>query len=98
MRTLEAFADELISRGLIKSRDWLNTYLRPAFQKAFIHAAKMVHPFLYRSSNVYEMFGVDFVMDEDFNLAIIEVNASPMIIGTSSEKTKLMKNMFKDIV
>ena len=43
------------------------------------------------------MFGVDFVIDEDFNLFVIEVNASPMIIGTSKEKTKLMKKMFKDL-
>jgi len=98
MRTLEAFQTELLERGLIKDKNWLNNYLRPQFQKAFIHAAKMVHPYLYKSSNVYEMFGVDFVIDEDFNIFIIEVNASPMIIGTSSEKTKLMRIMMKDIV
>jgi len=96
MRTLEAFHQEMMETGKVTDPDWLDNYLRPQFQRAFIHAAKMVHPHLYKSSNLYEMFGVDFVIDEDFNLFVIEVNASPMIIGTSREKTKLMKKMFKD--
>jgi hypothetical protein len=98
MRTLEAFHAEMMATGKVTDPNWLDTYLRPQFQRAFIHAAKMVHPHLYKSSNLYEMFGVDFVIDEDFNLFVIEVNASPMIIGTSREKTKLMKKMFKDLV
>lgn len=95
MRTYEQFHDEMMRTGKIKDPNWLDNYLRPEFQKAFIHSAKMVHPHLYRSSNLYEMFGVDFVIDENFKLYVIEVNASPMIIGTSHEKTKLMKKMTK---
>ena len=95
MRTLEQFHQEMMDTGVVTDPNWLDNYLRPEFQKAFIHSAKMVHPQLYRSSNVYEMFGVDMVMDEKFNLKVIEVNASPMIIGTSVHKTKLMKKMMK---
>lgn len=43
------------------------------------------------------MFGVDIVVDEDFNLSIIEINASPMIIGTAIGKTKMMKKMVKGL-
>ena len=57
-----------------------------------------VHSQLFKSSNVYEMFGVDFVMDDSFKLAVIEVNASPMIIGTSKDKTALMKKLTGDII
>lgn len=98
MRTLEAFHKEMMDEGKVTDPNWLDNYLRPQFQRAFIHSAKMVHNNLYNSSNLYEMFGVDFVMDEDFNLHVIEINASPMIIGTSKEKTKLMRKMTKDIV
>lgn len=47
----------------------------------------------YKSSDVYEFFGVDIILDEEFNPYILEVNASPMIIGTVPKKTELLKNM-----
>lgn len=43
------------------------------------------------------MFGVDIIVDEDFNLFVIEINASPMIIGTAIGKTKMMKKMAKGL-
>lgn len=46
-----------------------------------------------KNPNLFEIFGVDYVIDEDFEIFVIEVNASPMQVGTSKEKTKLMKKM-----
>ncbi len=52
---------------------------------------------LYKSSNVYEMFGVDIVMDEKFNMYIIEINASPMVVGTTEKKFKMMHDMMNGL-
>ncbi len=55
------------------------------------------HTYL-RNSGVYEMFGLDFILDKDLNLWFLECNASPVMQGTSVEKelfqTTLLKDMF----
>jgi hypothetical protein len=36
-------------------------------------------------------------MDKNHDLFVVEVNASPMLVGTSHTKTKLMKKLSSDI-
>lgn len=43
------------------------------------------------------MFGVDIVMDEKFNLFIIEINASPMVVGTAVKKNEILFNMMNGL-
>lgn len=45
------------------------------------------HSYL-KDSRVFEMFGLDFLLDSKLNLWFIECNASPVIQGTSEEKAK----------
>lgn len=58
--------------------DWLNNSLRPMFKKAFIHLAMLAKPNLYKKPNIYELFGLDFMLDENLNLWFIECNPSPV--------------------
>lgn len=55
------------------------------------------HAFL-KKSNVFEMFGLDFILDDELNLWFIECNASPVFQGTSVEKeifqTRMLRDMF----
>lgn len=37
----------------------------------------------------FEFFGVDVIMDNNYDLYLMEVNSSPMIIGTNEKKTEL---------
>jgi len=39
-----------------------------------------------KQSNVYELFGLDFMLDENLNLWFLECNASPVYQGTTPEK------------
>lgn len=43
------------------------------------------------------MFGVDIILDEDYKLFIIEINASPMIVGTAEKKNKILFNLMNGI-
>jgi len=51
-----------------------------------------------KDSRVFEVFGLDFVMDDKLNLWFIESNASPVFQGTSPAKllfqTTLLRDMF----
>ena len=96
MKTLDEISEYLYNNGKVKSKKWADEYLRKQFQTAFISIGKMLQKNLYKSSDVYEMFGVDFLMDSDFKLYVLEVNASPMIIGTNKRKMDLMDKMMRD--
>ena len=43
------------------------------------------------------MFGLDFMLDDDLSLWLIEVNTSPQLIGTSPMKEKLMVETLSDL-
>lgn len=43
-----------------------------------------------KNPGVFEMFGVDLILDENFKMSIIEVNPSPMIISNLDKKTKIL--------
>ena len=87
----------LLFKGKIDNPNWLNDYLRPAFKKAFIHTVMMTEHAFLKKSNVFEMFGLDFILDEDLNLWFIECNASPVFQGTSVEKELFQTRMLKDM-
>jgi len=53
---------------------------------------------LYKNPGMFEIFGVDFILDDQMNSYIIEVNASPMQVGTSQKKTALMKSLNRGVI
>ena len=97
MKTLDDLQEYLLAEGKISDPNWLDNYLRPQFKRAFLSMAKMNEEYFYHSADVFELFGVDFVIDDNLELYIVEVNASPMIIGTATRKTDLLTNMMKGL-
>lgn len=97
MWTFEDLADYLLNTGKIKDPKWLDNYLRPSFYEAFIHIVRMSAHAFWNQSNVYELFGLDFMLDEDLNLWFIECNSSPQLIGTNEYKTKFLVKMLEDV-
>ena len=98
MRLLPSFQKYLLRKGLVKDKDWIEKVLKKKFFKSYVHLAKMVEKRLHQNPNLFEVFGVDYVIDENFDIFVVEVNASPMQVGTSKEKTRLMKKMNQGIV
>ncbi len=92
-QSMRSYEKYLISSGQIEDKNWNKNYFRKELKKSYIAAAKIIQDKLYKSSNVFEIFGFDIVMDEDFKLKIIEINASPMVIGTAKHKTRMMRRM-----
>jgi len=77
--SMERFQDYLIETGRVSDPHWLDNTFRPSVKKALIHILRATKDKLYKSSQVYELFGVDFVLDEDLNLWFIEAEHSPRI-------------------
>lgn len=51
----------------------------------------------WKGSNVFEMFGLDFMLDDNLNLWFIECNSSPQLVGTNEYKTEFLTRMLKDL-
>eukprot|EP00331_Platyophrya_macrostoma_P002944 CAMPEP_0176429350 /NCGR_PEP_ID=MMETSP0127-20121128/13665_1 /TAXON_ID=938130 /ORGANISM="Platyophrya macrostoma, Strain WH" /LENGTH=432 /DNA_ID=CAMNT_0017811151 /DNA_START=262 /DNA_END=1560 /DNA_ORIENTATION=- len=97
MWTLNQLQDYLLQAGKITDPNWLDNYLRPTFKKAYIHLVRMSRHNYFNHSSVYEMFGLDFMLDDKLGLWLIEVNGSPQLVGTSPMKERLMIETLSDM-
>jgi len=95
--SFEQLQDYLLSAKKIKDKYWLHNYLKPAFQKAFVHVARMSEKSLWKQSNVYEMFGLDFMLDTKLNLWLLECNSSPQLLEDNGKEfmTKMLEDAFE---
>jgi hypothetical protein len=75
--SLERFAEILIEEGKLKDPSWLDTYFRPTVRKKLLHLARMSYDRLTHSPSVFELFGCDLMLDEDFNIFLIEIVPNP---------------------
>lgn len=98
MWNLTRFADYLVAIEKIKSRAWLDEYLRPSFQNAMQHLVRMSQQTFYSTSTSWTLCGMDFMLDEDLNLWFIEANTSPVLEGSNKEKEIFITKMVKDML
>lgn len=97
MWNLTRFTDYLIKMGKVESRAWLDEYLRPSFQHAMQHLIRMAQHTFQPYSMSWELYGMDFMLDENLNLWFIEANCGPVLKGTNPEKEQLVGKMLRDM-
>jgi len=93
---LERFNDWINEAGIVNDPNWINNYLRPEFMKVKIHLVRMSQSGFFRKSSMYEIYGIDYVMDEDLKLWFIEANTMPLINGFTKHSTELFNQMLID--
>jgi len=92
---MDDLLEYLLSTNKITDKNWLNNYLRPAFHKAIIHLVRMGSYTFLKESNVHELHGLDFMLDENLKLWFIECNPNPLLTGVKPELiVPMLKNMF----
>lgn len=94
--SLEDFQDYLLEKQIVSDPNYLDNTLRPEFKKVMIHLLRMAQSGFFQKSSVYEVFGLDFVMDENMNLWFIEANSMPLVNGFSKGSTVLLNKMLVD--
>jgi len=93
--SFERLEKYLLESGKVTDPKWLDNYLRPALQKAFIHLIRMTGSAFWKQSNVYELFGLDFMLDENMELWYIECNPNPLLDGVM---TDMITRMLTDLM
>jgi hypothetical protein len=93
---VEKFAEHMLEIGVTEDPDWINNYLRREFMKVKIHLIRMAHKTFAKKSSLFEIYGLDYVMDEKFNLWFIEANTMPLMDGFTKHSTDLLNGMLMD--
>lgn len=94
--TFTRFHEHLMSVGKVSDPNWIDNFLRPAFRRAMIHVAQMNFKYLVKNPTIYEMFGVDFMFDDQFNLWFLECNSNPELIPTNEFKEIFFHTLVKE--
>jgi len=55
-----------------------------------VYIARMIKYALLQRSNTFELFGADFMLDDNLKLWFIESNTSPMMEATTDDRTILL--------
>ena len=67
-------------------------------KKKMLHIVRMVYDELLPHPGVFEIFGLDFLLDDTFNLWFLEANKSPAMMATTETKGTIQKRMIKDLL
>jgi len=92
--TFKELEKYLLENNITTHENWLKEELRPSIQKAFIHLIRMTKRYFWKQSNVYELFGLDFMLDDKLQLWYIECNPHPLITGVMP---KIINRMLSDM-
>jgi len=93
----EELQEYLLEAGKIDDENWLDNHLRPQFRKAMIHILKMTSGFFMKQSNIYGLYGLDFMLDDKFNLWFIEGNPNPQLMATSEFLGDLLEGLLRSL-
>ena len=63
---------------------------------SFLSVRTKMNP--HRRSNVFELFGFDFLLDEDLRIWLIEINTNPYLGTPNKEMQRLVPQMIEDLV
>ena len=67
-------------------------------KNAIICSFYAAHQEIKQRYNSHELYGYDFMIDEDFNVYLIEVNASPALDYSTKITERAVKDMVKDLI
>ncbi|CAG9327613.1 unnamed protein product [Blepharisma stoltei] len=91
------FLDYLVERKDAGS-DWLEKEFRPTIKSAIIHIMRSALHRLPRHPQLFELFGLDFIMDDNMKLWFIEANYDPGITSNTKAKEAMNSKMTIDII
>jgi len=86
----------LQEEGRVTDPNWVDNFLRPEIKKAMIHLIRMGQDTLMKKSSLHELYGIDFMMDDNLDLWFIEANARPLVEGWTPERNNYFNQMLID--
>ncbi|CAE8719113.1 unnamed protein product [Polarella glacialis] len=97
----DEFRDHLAGLNIVRNgkhiKDpWLEI-VQPAMKNAVLRTLECGQDNVAQRASSFELFGYDFMVDEDLNVWLIEVNSSPDLSSSTSTTKQLVKVMIEDM-
>ena len=94
--TAEDLGEYMLKKGITTDPNWVENYLRREMKKTMIHLIRMAKDNFATDSSLFQVFGVDFMLDANQKLWFIEANAGPALPKYIPSVNKVMFNMLKN--
>eukprot|EP01028_Stygiella_incarcerata_P011745 TRINITY_DN680_c1_g2_i2.p1 TRINITY_DN680_c1_g2~~TRINITY_DN680_c1_g2_i2.p1 ORF type:complete len:925 (+),score=308.11 TRINITY_DN680_c1_g2_i2:100-2874(+) len=78
--------------------DLWNTKIQPMMKQITIWSLQCVEDVVQHRKNSFELFGYDFMVDENFNVWLIEVNTSPDLSYSTPVTKELVECVSEDLI
>ncbi|CAD8142537.1 unnamed protein product [Paramecium octaurelia] len=95
---LDYLQDLLLKQGKIKDTKWLQNYLYPTIDRMIIHAIRSTQQKFNRDSRLAEFFAADFILTDDLQIYIMEMNYNPQTLKTTLAREKQHAKMTQDMI
>ncbi|CAD8109435.1 unnamed protein product [Paramecium sonneborni] len=95
---LDYLQDLLLKSGKIKNKKWLKQELLPQVDRMIIHAIRSAQHTFSRDSKLGEFFAADFLLSDDLQLYLMEINFNPQTLKTTEERVIQHTKMVQDMV
>ena len=96
--SIEALIDDLVARGLVQSRDDYKVRVDSKIQEITRLVFTMIKDKLDRKFGCFELFGFDFLIDDQLNPYLIEVNTNPALYTDTLVQKDLLPKLVDDVV
>ena len=91
----DEFKTYLAEKG--KPNAW-NDHIYPAMKQVIVQCCQCAQETVYDRKNSFEMYGADFILDEQLNPWLIEVNSSPSLDKSTPATDKTVSSAITDLV
>ncbi|CAD8106689.1 unnamed protein product [Paramecium sonneborni] len=95
---LDYIQELLLKQKKIKNKNWLNNYLYPKIHNAIQHLIMSTQQFFDKDSKLSEFFGVDFMLTDDLQIYVLEVNSNPQLLKTIPYRVIQNTKLVNDII
>lgn len=89
-RFMKFLEEKFGDRGLWESK------VKPAMQRAVVDSLKSAQDMIENRKNSFDMYGYDFVLDENLDVWLIEINASPSMEHSTPVTARLVVRVLDD--
>jgi len=82
----------------LHGRDVFEEIIKPKMKQCVVWALESAQDMISNRKNCFELYGYDFMVDEDFNVWLIEINLSPAMDYSTPVTKRLVKMVSEDVV
>jgi len=90
------FQAHLLERGVINDTNWLDNHLRPELMKGMMHLIRSAEGSFLENSSVYELLGVDFMLDSNMDVWFLEANSGAAFSSYPPDLEEIIIKMIQD--